>query len=347
MSDWIERTRPTIKFTSPEGNTFEALWRSNNTPQEKKIGIFNYPQVLGSVVQDLGVNSTRYPIIIYFDGPDNDLQAQRFQVAFNETGPWTVIHPMLGEKILQPISFSPDFNPTTSGNVTIFTTEWIEPISDEVITSLQELEARIQEQQVILNAQNNNQLVENISQVNPGETIAITEESNNILTVFNETMDGLSQLNSDIYNEVVGIKGAIENTIIQPIIDVQSLGGQFQQLIELPFLVLSDFESRINPLVNFIDGLLTGIDEIENTEIGKNIISVKENILVSTLLSLGTIAITSDFQTRSQSIQAIEDINNIFNIITNSLDTAQNNFLNNSIDNQYFSQTQNTLKFLH
>ena len=35
MSDWLQRVRPTIQFTSPVGNTFEALWISNTTPQEK------------------------------------------------------------------------------------------------------------------------------------------------------------------------------------------------------------------------------------------------------------------------------------------------------------------------
>ena len=92
MSDWQQRTRPEIKFTSPEGNVFLALWRSNTTPQEKKVGIFNYPKINGSVTQDLGTNSARHPMTIYFEGANNDLEAELFQAAFNETGPWTVIH---------------------------------------------------------------------------------------------------------------------------------------------------------------------------------------------------------------------------------------------------------------
>jgi len=340
MSDWIERTRGTIKLTSPEGNIFEALWRSNRISQGKKIGEFNYPKILGSVIQDLGVNSTRYPMILYFDGPDNDIEGQRFQAAFNESGVWTIIHPVLGEKLLQPISFSPDINPTTSGNVTVFTTEWIEPISDAVITSVQELEARIQEQQAKLNAQGASQFTQITSQIETGETVAITDESNNFLTSYDEFLDGLAQINSDIYNGVVGIKRGIDNTILQPIINTSALFGQFQQTLELPALVTNDFEARITPYIDFATDIFTGSEGIANTAIGKNTAATKEAVLSAVISTLGTIAITSDLQTRPQAIQAVEDITNLFNEITNNLDIIQKNFSDNTVNNQYFSQSQ-------
>ena len=340
MSDWLERVRPTINFISPDGNTFEALWISNTTPQEKKLGIFNYPKINGSVVQDLGINSTRYPMVIYFEGANNDIEAQKFMAAFNESGPWTIVHPVLGEKILQPISFSPDINPTNSGNITVITTEWIEPISDAVIGSVQELAAKIQEQQDALNSQTAGQFSEITNQVTTGEVRAITEESGNILTRFNETVNRLSEINAEINAQVASIQQSINDIIIQPIIDVLSLAGAFQQMVELPSLVINDISSRLSQYIDFATSIFPDPPGIPPDSKDKNIVATAEMVLSAITSTLGTIAITGDFQTRPEAIQTAVDINNIFSEITNSLDATQINFSENPADVQYFSQSQ-------
>jgi len=340
MSDWQQRTRESIKFTSPDGNTFEAQWRSNTTTQEKNLGIYNYPKVQGSVVQDLGLKSARYPMIVYFDGPNNDIESQKFMIALRQTGPWTVIHPVLGEKILQPISFSPDINPIGSGNITAITTEWIEPISDAVITSIQELEARIREQQQALNQQSANQYDETVSQDEAGETLAIAEETNNVLTAWDETMDSLAQLGSDVYNQVISVKRGMQSAILDPVIDVIALTGQFQGLLELPGLVAQDFEARFNIYLEMANRIIGNTESDRTDSVQKNRIATNEVVLSSIISTMGTLAITSEYQTRPQAVQATEDILNIFSNITNALDNAQSDYADNTIDNQYFSQSQ-------
>ena len=340
MSDWQQRTRESIKFTTPDGNIFEAQWRSNTTPQEKNLGIYNYPKVKGSVVQDLGLKSERIPMIVYFDGPNNDIESQKFKIALRQIGAWTVIHPVLGEKILQPISFSPDINPIGSGNITVITTEWIEPISDAVVTSIQELEARIREQQEALNERSANQYDETVSQDEAGETLAITEETGNVLTAWDESMESLAQLRSDVYNQVIAVKRGIQSAVLDPIIDVISLAGQFQQLIELPGLVIQDFEARINSYINMAERIISNIESDRTDSVQKNKIATNEVVLSSIISTIGTLAITSEYQTRPQAVQATEDILNIFFDITNALDNAQKNYSDNTIDNQYFSQSQ-------
>lgn len=340
MSDWLQRVRPTIQFTSPAGNTFEALWISNTTPQEKKLGIFNYPKINGSVVQDLGINSTRYPMIIYFEGINNDIEAQRFMAAFNESGPWTVIHPVLGEKILQPVSFSPNINPTNSGNITVITTEWIEPISDAVIGSVQELAAKIQEQQNELNLQTAGQFSEITSQETIGEVRAVAQQSGNLLTRFNETVNRLSEINAEINAQVASIQQSINDIIVQPVIDVLSLAGAFQQMVELPSLVINDISSRLSQYIDFARSIFPDPPGIPPNSIDRNNVATTEMVLTAIISTLGTIAVTGDFQTRPEAIQAAIDINNIFIEITNSLDDTQINFSENPADLQYFSQSQ-------
>ena len=127
---WIDRLSPTIDLTSPDGNIFDALWRNGPRSLTKKLGIFEFPGVKGAVVQDLDVGPTRWPLVIFFDGEDNDKEGTRFFKACKERGLWTIIHPVKGSLELQLISATELIDPVESGNITRFETEWIEPIPE-------------------------------------------------------------------------------------------------------------------------------------------------------------------------------------------------------------------------
>jgi len=79
MADYRDRLRPNIQLTSPDGTVFTALWRGNESSHVKKIGIFDYPGVAGSTVQDQNIKSATYPLTLQFVGPDNDLTAKQFR----------------------------------------------------------------------------------------------------------------------------------------------------------------------------------------------------------------------------------------------------------------------------
>ncbi len=76
MSDWRGRLRDSVQLTSPDGNIFNPLWRKDSYSGNKKLGIFEYPKVDGTIIQDLGINGTRYPLTLYFEGPDHDIEAR-------------------------------------------------------------------------------------------------------------------------------------------------------------------------------------------------------------------------------------------------------------------------------
>ena len=117
-----DRLQPQITLTSPSGLVFTAKWIGNARSQEKDLGIFKTPGVKGVKIQDLELGATTYPLTIYFDGPDNDLDSEKFVVALAERGSWQVIHPLKGEKSLQLVSYSEAVQPVTSGNITTITT---------------------------------------------------------------------------------------------------------------------------------------------------------------------------------------------------------------------------------
>ena len=135
---WLERTNDSIFFTSPEGNTFDALWIKNPRTLEKKLGIFNLPERTGAVVQDLDTGAVSYPLTFYFEGTNNDLESEKFFKACKERGRWLISHPTKGLLSLQLVNITEQIDPVDNGNITQFTSQWIEP--DEISEGISTLQ---------------------------------------------------------------------------------------------------------------------------------------------------------------------------------------------------------------
>ena len=128
MSSWQDRLRDHIKLTSPSGLEFTPGWKGDDVSLEKRVAQFNYPTVNGTVVQDQGRTGHTYSLTLYFEGSDNDTESLRFLRALDEVGPWTVVHPVDGTLILQPIgTVTRPTQPVTSGNLTVISSTWIVP----------------------------------------------------------------------------------------------------------------------------------------------------------------------------------------------------------------------------
>jgi prophage DNA circulation protein len=139
MADWQTRLAPEIEFISPLGTQFFGKWKRTPRTVDKKLGIHAFPGVNGEVVQDLALNSNRYSLQFFFDGPDHDLIAIQFMEALKEKGLWQVVHPVEGFIGLQPVSITKTDDVIESGNITEFTGEWIEPIDERTLKTAREL----------------------------------------------------------------------------------------------------------------------------------------------------------------------------------------------------------------
>jgi prophage DNA circulation protein len=144
---WKERLATAITFLSPSGQQFVAKWQRNNREAEKMIGEHSFPGRTGTVFQDLATKAGRYPLGFYFDGPDNDLWAAAFFEAFNEIGPWMVEHPVYGLIKLQPLRITEVTDPTDSGNITEFQSEWAEPLDEATLQTARQEWGLIEELQ--------------------------------------------------------------------------------------------------------------------------------------------------------------------------------------------------------
>lgn len=335
---WRDRLQATINFISPEGNIFSALWTGNPREIEKKLGIFNFPRIAGSVVQDLEVNATTYPLTIFFEGIDHDLIGEDFFRACGEKGIWSINHPVKGELNLQLVLCSENIAPIEFGNITQFTTEWIEPLQEIIEVTPVQLKASALNQIDNLNSVTSEQF-NNIVTVDMFSKISALEKTTqDIVSAVDVTLKPIYELNDTIASQILSIKNGIDLFFIGTI-NVLSLAGQIQQLIQLPSLVKTDIKAKINAYINFANSILNILPE-ESSKENLNIIAIKELALTSYFAASVFIAATGILQSRVESIEIIDQITDAFNDSINSLDATQELYENVNIDIQYFSQSE-------
>lgn len=336
---WQDRLKPFINFTAPNGNVFEASWNGDSRSIEKSLGIFKYPKIPGANAQDMDVGAIRYSIPFYFSGINNDLIASKFLEATKSNGVWKIVHPVKGILNLQPISVTENIQPVFEGNITRFNSEWMEPLQEGSIVTPSQIKFSVINGINNLNETSGSQFDDNIVQNKFGEKNIIQEFTRKIITAVERKLSPLYETSSETKARINAIVRGIIDTLDNEIIDLEVLGSQIQQIVQLPALSTNDAESRLTNYQLFLDDIF-----VENpskpTNEQKNLILLQELAAVSSLGVFAEIAVTSDLITRSQAISIAESVSAKFINVTDILDETQELFNEEDIDKQYFSQSE-------
>jgi len=98
---WENRLREAA-YTSPSGTRLTFQYEDVGRTVSVKGATFEFTDADGTFVQDLGRTGRRYPLRMFFSGPDCDLQASAFEDALNERGQGTLDHPVYGSVLVVP-----------------------------------------------------------------------------------------------------------------------------------------------------------------------------------------------------------------------------------------------------
>lgn len=335
---WQDRIQPSIVMTSPRGSVFDAKWIGNERTIEKRLGVFNFPNVSGTAAQDLGVTGTQYPLTIYFDGQDNDLIATLFMEACKETGLWEIVHPTKGTLNLQLVSVSESIESVKSGNMTKFVTEWLETIAGEVSVSTAQLAAQIATQSAQVSSVSSEQFSANAVQDTVSQKSAIERAVNSAVGIITSNLKSIYETVPEINSQITSIVTGIQDTIGQATIDTLALAGQIETLVTFPVVATTDVLERLSTYGKLILDAI-GLSPSGTSVEDKNTVSVQELVLTSAIVALAQSASTGSLQTRSQAVESAVGIIEQLDAITNTLDATQQNFIVKDIDAQYFSQS--------
>jgi hypothetical protein len=349
-NNWRERLQKTIVLVSPEGNEFEAKWRGSPRSLEKKLGIFSYPKIKGNIVQDLSVNSDIYPLTFFFDGVNADLDSKAFMGAARQDGPWTITHPTRGFVELQLIRATENDEPVESGGIYEINTEWIEPLDPETLVTARELAGIIDAQANQLNLSAIDQFINAIDDTNEALQNNIDAAVNVVTNASDIVLGPIAATVDAIDSAFNAIQAGIQATLNETVLEAKGLGGQIQQLTQLPLLAVNDIAQRLDLWDDLSDEFITNLPS-GNKPKDKNRIAVYELALVSCVTSYARIITTGilgstaggatrfPIQTRAQAVETAEKLSAFLEKVTDALDGMQSNFIGTDIDLQYFSQS--------
>jgi hypothetical protein len=337
---YTERLQPQITLTSPSGLVFEAKWSGNNVTAEKDLGIFKTPGVKGLKIQDLEISAFSYPLTIFFDGPDNDRNADLFvNTLANDKGNWTIIHPVKGEKTLQLVSLSEAVQPISSAGITEVTTDWIEITGDISDVTAAQLSGLAIAQNGNLQNTAADQIVTVVGQDTADQTGRLKNAVENTVTAFNLTLQTITDTVSEVQAQANSIKRSIDSTLEETPIDVLSIAGQIQSLVNLPNLVELDLNSKIDTYIRFKDRIFEFSPESDGIA-QINTAAVQEMALTACLGAVGVASVSSVLISRQNVIDSIDKNFDLFEDITDGLDDIQELYADEPIIFSYFSQSQ-------
>lgn len=329
---WVTSTRETIIFISPELNTFSALWKNNERSGEKNLGIFSAPDMNGEIVQDKGRKSVKYPLTVFFEGFNHYTEANKFFKALgDEKGQWEIIHPTKGSLILQLIDYKELIDPVGTGNYTVFETNWIEPANIERLIAPDEYGALLLLE--ILDTISN--AIAAVQQLRADLYSAVQSAlatidkvkglTDKIMSEYAATQD----LINDAWNQAKETLEIMQEEFQEAASDpevVEDLLDAFSDVITIPLQAGDDYTTRTALYTELIDAIITSAPT-ETTPEGYNASLFHEFAMVSTLCALCQIIATTNFSTRTEVVNAIDNLSLKFTEVIESLETIQDRFV--------------------
>lgn len=349
MATYQDRLRPVITLTSPLGLEFVGKWRGSNREGDKKLAMFDFPGIIGTVVQDLGMRSWLWPMTVYFDGPDNDKVAFRFATATLETGLWSVIHPVYGYKGLQIISVKEKNLPVDEGGYTAFDLEFIEPIDPITLKTAAQMSDEIGFQSDLVAVSSADQFLANIRAESPSDRFSLENAVNAITGPVDKILGPIAEVSDTVFetqNQIQrGIQDVLSATILQPL----ALAGQIQQLIQNPLRAITDIKTRLSAYGNMASELF-GMTPDQPDNRGRNFGAVQELSMTSVMVANARIANTRPSTTgapsvggllsRKQVMDTAVQIGDAHVEMNDQLELTQEVFQDQPIEGQYVVQSQ-------
>jgi hypothetical protein len=350
--NWRERIGDaTITFTSPETSTeFSAKWLDTRKSADKKVGLFDYPNIQGTVAQDLKTSSNRFSTTIRFtDYENNDLHARDFYAVLGrESGRWTVIDPAYGQLGLQPISIE-ESKTSTRGGFTEVRINWIEDIDPEKLQTQRELAGLVDGQCSVVQLNSIEQFVETCDQTNRALRSVIENTTDGIGNVVDFVLSPLFAAEDLVSGAMTSVRLGIQASIDETLLPLRELAGQIQNLVNIPLLASNDTKARIRKygvlreqLIYLLPGNSQAVTPTWATpEEQRNNNVTAELASVSSLVAFSQIVLTADdITTRSKALDLAQQAIDAFVGVIDEYDLQQEASKNENLEDQYFAASK-------
>ena len=251
---WKDRIRPNVVLFAPEtGDRFEGFWIGGDRSFNKKLGLFDFPNIGGTVGQDLAKVGTRYPIQFFFAGKDHDRQANQFFKACANYGLWEVEHPLFGYFGGLLVSVRQSFNITDNANATSIDCEFVETIDPNSLLTQAEFSEFLNEDIYDLSDLSATDFANRAKKFPANALAKLADCVEAIQKAVDTVLGPIAALNNTVYNSLQAVQVAIQDTLRAVIFQPLALAGQIQQTIALPGLIANDIKARLTGYANLME----------------------------------------------------------------------------------------------
>lgn len=328
---WQDRLGQSVRLVSPSGADFDALWRGNPRSVEKALGRFKLPGVRGEVVQDLDVAGVAYPLTIYFEGENHDLQAARFFEACKERGLWDVTHPVSGQLRLQLVTVSEEIQPVSSGNITELNTEWVEPTVFIQQITVPELSSRVRQCAEAVDAAAMDRAKASMDTVAPSALATFKAAALRAVAVVQAVKTRLQA----VVNAVTAVRSLITSAIAFTAGLIGSTMGLIKTIIDLPAALITDLRTRFDYYGQVLAGASDLSSGVTPDAAGRNYAVTQEFVVLSALSGMALALVDSDVRTREEALAYLAEYNAAVRAGLEQLEWVQGEYRTATIDLQY------------
>lgn len=306
---WNDRIREAA-YNSPSGARLRFAYEDVRRSVEKKTSAFDFPDVDGTYVQDLGSSGRRYPLRVFFWGADYDLEANRFETALLERGQGRLEHPLYGSVDVVPFgSISRRDDLKTAANQAILEVTFWETTGVVYPTSRTDPASAVLRSVDEFNAAAAAQLEGGLSLETAVEPVSF---KNNYLTFLDNVQNRLAvvadvqQNVADTFEDVFdSISLGIDTLIGEPI----TLAFQTMILIQTPARSSALIGARLDAYAD-LAGSIIGSNTLQPTldSSAKNQLQTRDLYLSGYVSGSVVSAVNAQFQTRRSAIEAADAI---------------------------------------
>lgn len=308
---WEDRIREAA-YEAPSGARFSFAYENVSEVFEKKTSAFEFPDARGTYVQDLGPTGRRYPLRVFFWGPDYDQEAEAFGAGLREIGPGRLHHPAYGVLDVVPfgkITRRDDLK--TQANQAVFDVTFWETIGVVYPSAQQDPAADVAAAVEEYNEASADSFADSVSHDTAIERATLESDS---AAALNTAVTGL-QSTADAQPEVSRQFGAIADSISRSlgllVSEPLTLALQTLQLLQTPALAPTDLITRVTTYRDLLAQTLAAARPTEANGTGARAANRFQihDLYASTYLTGAVVAVVNGtFTTRTEALTAAEEI---------------------------------------
>lgn len=303
--DKIENGEFTI--TTGDGKVFKPLWKPGESSKEYNTSAYNFINQEGTLVDRKKPQSSKYPLVFWFQGDDHVEQTSAFLKSADDPRAWEIAHPFYGLINGQPLGIE---RSDADLSITRISVDFWESIAVDFPDDEISIKDRIQAKALSVQAAG----IKSYSNFVPQTANIVTMKlaANNTQGLFSK-IAGKSKV---LYQNAA----STATNFADKLLSAQALViSKQQQLFTLPV----DFEAKITSKIgSFKTGLLL-LENILKTKNDKFLYESQGATAIAALCQCAVNPLAEDYTTRNQIVSTVNSIIEISTRYASVLDNSQ------------------------